>query len=69
MSTRLLDEMRDVMRRRHYSIHTERGYCDWVKRCVRSHGMRLREGLRDGEKEVEAFLTHLARERNVAAST
>ena len=32
MATRLLDEMRDLMRRRHYSIHTERAYLDWVKR-------------------------------------
>ena len=35
MTTKLLDEMRDVMRRRHYSIHTERAYRDWGKRYVR----------------------------------
>ena len=61
--------MRDVMRRRHYSIHAERSYCDWVKRHVRFHGMQSREELFDGEKKIEAFLTHLARDRNVAAST
>ena len=32
MSTKMLDEMRDLMRRRHYSIHAERTCCDWVKR-------------------------------------
>lgn len=69
MSSKLMDEMRDVMRRRHYSIHTERTYCDWVKRYVRFHKMQSREELRDGEKKIEAFLTHLARDRNVAAST
>lgn len=36
MSKRLLDEMRDVLRRRHYSIHTERTYCDWVIRYVKT---------------------------------
>ena len=30
----ILDDMRDVMRRRHYSIRTERSYCEWVKRFV-----------------------------------
>ncbi|MBW2596089.1 MAG: phage integrase N-terminal SAM-like domain-containing protein [Deltaproteobacteria bacterium] len=34
MSRKILDDMRDVMRRRHYSIRTERSYCDWVKRFV-----------------------------------
>ena len=69
MSTRLLDEMRDFMRRRHYSIHTERAYRDWVKRYVRFHDMRSRDDLRPGEEKIEAFLTHLARNRRVAAST
>lgn len=40
MSTRLLDEMRDLMRRRCCSIHTERAYRDRVKRYIRSHNMR-----------------------------
>ena len=69
MSTRLLDEMRDLMRRRHYSIHTERTYRDWVKRYVRFHGMQSRDDLRHGEEKIEAFLTHLVRDRQVAAST
>jgi len=69
MSTRLLDEMRNLMRRRHYSIHTERAYRDWVKRYVRFHNMHSRDDLRHGEEKIEAFLTYLARERQVAAST
>jgi hypothetical protein len=34
MSNKILDDMRDVMRRRHYSIRTERSYCGWVKRFI-----------------------------------
>ena len=69
MSTKLLDEMRNLMRRRHYSIHTERAYRDWVKRYVRFHNMQSRDDLRHGKEKIEAFLTYLARDRQVAAST
>ena len=69
MSTRLLDEMRDLMRRRHYSIHTERAYHDWVKRYVRFHNMQSRDDLHHGEEKIETFLIYLARDRQVAAST
>ena len=69
MSARLLDEMRNLMRRRHYSIHTERAYRDWVKRYVRFHNMQSRNDLRLGEEKIEAFFTYLARDRQVAAST
>ncbi len=66
----LLPEMRDLMRRFHYSIHTERAYCDWVARFVRFHQMKARDALFvDAEKNVEDFLTHLAVQANVAAST
>ena len=61
--------MRNLMRRRHYSIHTERAYRDWVKRYVRFHNMQSRDDLRHGEEKIEAFLTYLARDRRVAAST
>ena len=57
------------MRRRHYSIHTERAYRDWVKRYVRIHNMHSRDDLRHSEGKIEAFLTYLARDRQVAAST
>lgn len=66
---KLLDEMRAVMRRRHYSIHTERSYCTWVTRYVHFHKMKSRADLKDGEQKIESFLTHLALERNVSSST
>ena len=66
---KLLDEVRDVMRLKHYSIHTERSYCDWIKRYVRFHGMSSRNDLKDGEKKVEEFLTHLAVDKDVSPST
>lgn len=69
MAARLLDEMRDLMRRRHYSIHTERAYRDWVKRYIRFHDMQSRVDLQPGEEKIEAFLAYLARDRQVAAST
>ncbi len=58
------------MRRRHYSIHTERAYCDWIGRYIRFHHMQAREALFiDPEKKVEDYLTHLAVQANFAAST
>ena len=55
---RLLDEVRAVMRKLHYSIHTERCYCDWIKRFVLFHRFESREALlAAGCVEVEAFLT------------
>jgi len=63
----LLSKMRDLMRRLHYSIHTECAYCDWVARFVRFHQMQARNALFvDAEKNVEVFLTHLAVQKNVA---
>jgi integrase len=52
---------------RHYSLRTERAYAQWVKRYIHFHGKRHPAEL--GKGEVEAFLTSLAVERNVAAST
>ena len=66
----LLGEIRDLMSRDHYSVSTERTYCDWIKQYVRFHGMQNRESLFcEAENKVEKFLTYLATERNVAAST
>lgn len=59
--------MRDVLRRRHYSLRTERTYLGWMSRFVRFHGGRHPEQM--GTAEVIAFLTHLAVERHVSAST
>ena len=57
------------MRLHHYSIHTERAYCDWIKRFVRFHDMTRREDLQGDETKIEAFLTHLALDLDVAPST
>jgi len=68
--TKLLTEMSHLMRRLHYSIHTERAYCDWVSRFVRFHQLVSRDALYvDAERKVEDFLTHLAVQAGVAAST
>src|SRR5436190_4531788 len=64
---RLLDRVRDKIRLRHYSIRTEQAYLDWIKRFIVFHGKRHPETL--GAPEVEAFLTSLAVEHNVAAAT
>jgi integron integrase len=64
---KLLDQVRDVIRRRHYSIRTERTYIDWIRRFILFHGKRHPNEM--AEPEVAAFLTSLAREGKVAAST
>lgn len=68
-SKKLIEEMRDVLRRRRYSIRTERAYCDWVRRFVCFHNMTSRADLGKAEEKIEGFLTHLARDRKVAPST
>ena len=64
---KLLDQVRDRVRLKHYSIRTERQYVQWVKRFILFHGKRHPRDM--GASEVEAFLTHLAVEGNVSAST
>ena len=64
-----LDEVRDVLRLLHYSIHTERTYCKWIKQFVLFHKMTSRDDLADGETKIEQFLTHLAVHANVAPAT
>ena len=66
---KLLDQVREVLRLKHYSIRTERSYCDWIRRYVKFHGMRTREELIPGEAKIEAFLSDLAVNGHVAAST
>jgi len=69
MASKIIEDARDVMRRRHYSIHTERTYCDWIKRYIIHFNMKSRSDLCEGERKVEDFLTYLARDRQVAGST
>lgn len=64
---RLLDQMRERIRLKHYSIRTEHVYCEWAKRFIRFHQYRHPQDM--GAGEVEAFLTELAVKRNVSAST
>ena len=64
---RLLDQVREALRVCHYSIRTEEAYVQWMKRYVLFHNKRHPSEL--GERDVSAYLTHLASEKNVAAST
>ncbi len=64
---KLLEQMREQIRLRHYSIRTESVYMDWVRRFIRFH--KYRHPLELGGPEVEAFLTHLAVRRDVSVST
>src|SRR5258708_7011367 len=66
---KLLDQVREVMRLKHYSIRTERCYSDWVRRYVVFHGMKSRADLEGGEAKIERFLSDLAVNGKVAAST
>jgi len=64
---KLLDQVRDKLRVKHYSIRTEQTYVEWIKRYIFFHGKRHPQEM--GAHEVEAFLTHLAVAGKVAAST
>lgn len=64
---RLLDQVRDALRRRHYSYRTEQSYIHWIKRFIFFSDKRHPKDL--GAPEVTAFLSHLARDRDVAAAT
>ena len=64
---KLLDQLRDVLRRKHYSLRTEEAYVYWVKRYILFHNKRHPQEM--ARPEIEAFLNHLAVTENVAAST
>ena len=64
---KLLDRVRSDLRVKRYSIRTEKAYIDWIRRFILFHGKRHPSEM--GEQEISAFLTHLAVDRNVAAST
>lgn len=63
----MLDQLRERVRYLHYSLRTEEAYVHWVRAFIRYHGLRHPGKL--GATEVEAFLSWLANERGVAAST
>ncbi len=63
----LLERLRNEVRKKHYSGRTEDAYADWAARYLRFHSFRDPREM--GKEEVEQFLSHLAVERDVAAST
>lgn len=64
---RLLDQVRHVVRRKHYSIRTEEAYVSWIKRYILFYHKRHPSEM--GAAEIEAYLTYLAVDMHVAAST
>ncbi|MEO8347205.1 MAG: integron integrase [Betaproteobacteria bacterium] len=62
-----LELCRNKIRLKHFSLRTEQAYLDWIKRFILFHGKR--HPLKLGAPEVEAFLTYLAVDRGVSAST
>jgi integron integrase len=66
-SKKLLEQVRDCLRLKHYSYRTEETYVTWIKRFILFHQKRHPRDM--GAAEIETFLTHLAVERNVAVAT
>lgn len=66
-SGKLLDRVRDAIRVRQYSRRTEKVYITWIRRYILFHGKKHPSGM--GAPEIEGFLTFLAVERHVSAST
>jgi Phage integrase, N-terminal SAM-like domain len=64
---KLLEQVRDVLRIKHYSYRTEESYLAWMRRYVLFHNKRQPKDM--GSIEIEAFLSHLAVTETVAAST
>ena len=64
---KLLDQVRNALRVKHYAYRTEESYMQWIRRYILFHNKRHPKEM--AEPEVQAFLTHLAVEGNVAAST
>ena len=66
-SPKLLDRLRAEIRVRHYSLRTEQAYVDWARRFILFHNKRHPKEM--GAAELRDFLSHLAVDRNVSAST
>jgi site-specific recombinase XerD len=64
---KLLDQVRQAVRVKHFSYRTEQCYVHWIERFIRFHGIRHPNTM--GAPEVESFLTSLAVQNHVAAST
>lgn len=64
---RLLDEVRTVARMRHLSIRTEQAYANWIRRFILFH--KKKHPAEMGEAEIRAFISQLAVEGQISAST
>jgi site-specific recombinase XerD len=64
---RLREQVREVMRFKHYAVRTEETYWGWMRQFILFHGKRHPREM--GAAEVHGFLTHLAAQRDVAAAT
>src|SRR3989304_9191752 len=65
---KLMDQVREVLRYHHYAYRTEQTYCQWILRYIHPFGGKTHPN-RLGAKDVERFLSHLATEGQVSAST
>jgi hypothetical protein len=57
---KLLDQVRDVIRKRHYSVRTEQAYTDWIRQFILFHKKQHPKDM--GKKEISQFISHLATE-------
>jgi hypothetical protein len=62
---KLMDQVCQTVRVKHYSLATERCYCHWILRFIYFHGVKHPNAM--GAQEVERFLTHLATNEKVTA--
>ena len=66
-SKKILDQVSDAIRLKHYSYRTEQTYKEWIKRFILFHNKRHPRDM--GAPEIQMFLSHLATQKNVSAST
>ena len=66
-SARLMDQVREVLRYHHYALRTEESYIRWILAYIRFHGRKHPKDM--GKEHIEAFLTHMAVNKNYAAAT
>lgn len=64
---KLLDQVRDQLRLKHYSLKTEQAYISWIKRFILFHNKRHPNEM--GEQEIRAFLVHLSQNEKIASAT
>jgi Phage integrase, N-terminal SAM-like domain len=62
---KLLDQVREVLRKKHYSIRTEEAYVEWIKHFILFNGKRFSKDMK--EHEISQFISHLATDRNASS--